>query len=181
MKLILPKVHIDLERWKYSRKYDCYVSTYGRIRDNNKNLITPGVKDNYLYYKGRLVHRIVLETFAPVPGYAFLTVDHKDKNTKNARLDNLIWLKSEDNVKKAAIEDKLHNPIPLKPIDTTKFFVNGNLMTKNAAIQLMRADKQLDKNANLDRAFEKAYNNIGSNPIKIGMYNILYIKEDGNE
>ena len=36
MKVILPKININIERWKYNKDYEIYVSTLGNFKDKNK-------------------------------------------------------------------------------------------------------------------------------------------------
>jgi hypothetical protein len=88
-KLILPKLHIELERWKYNKGLDVYVSSFGNFKNKNGINLHTGVCNGYVRFKGKPVHRIVLSMFAPVPGWESLTVDHLDHNTRNNRVSNL--------------------------------------------------------------------------------------------
>lgn len=47
------------------------------------------------------VHRLVLSTFAPCEGMEELTVDHIDCDPSNNNLENLRWMKAEDNLQRA--------------------------------------------------------------------------------
>ena len=172
-KIILPSLHFNIERWRYNAELDCYVSTEGRIKDNKGILQSFGKTSGYLCYKGRNVHRIVMETWKPTPGYAFLTVDHLDRNTCNNSLRNLAWLDAKANAEKASKEDKANLP-GMTEISAlsgeTMFRVNGAPMTFDAAKAMMQADKHLDKCANINRAFANAYNSSGT--ITSGGYTI---------
>jgi len=47
--------------------------------------------------KSKLIHRLVAETFLPNPDN-LPEVNHKDKNTKNPKLENLEWCTRKDNL-----------------------------------------------------------------------------------
>lgn len=93
------KIHFSIERWKFNKEYDVYVSSWGNVKDINKKDKPVFAKDNYIVVeisgKLRPVHRIVLETFKPKGKR--LTVDHIDHNTRNNHLYNLRWLTKEEN------------------------------------------------------------------------------------
>jgi hypothetical protein len=96
-KIFFPNLHIGFERWKYCMALDIYVSSHGRIKNASGEIQNLCAKNNYLYYKGKAVHRLVAQTFNPVPNYANLTVDHRDHNTRNNCLSNLEWVTQEEN------------------------------------------------------------------------------------
>ena len=91
-KSFLPKLHVDLERWRYNMRIDAYISTLGRIRGRDGTILNTCAVKNYLYFRGAPVHRLVMETWHPVPGWHNLTIDHKDHNTRNNRVSNLEWV-----------------------------------------------------------------------------------------
>ena len=97
IKEILPKLHMEIEHWKYYMPMDVYVSSFGRFKDKNGNILPPTAKNNYLMFRGELVHRLVMTIFKPVPGCAGMTVDHLDHNTRNNKLSNLEWVSLEEN------------------------------------------------------------------------------------
>lgn len=94
-----------IERWKYNKDYNVFVSSEGRLRDKNKNEIFPKISHNYLFYysskenKPRRipVHRLVMITFKPIDNYKEMTVDHLNHNTRDNRLINLEWVTDEEN------------------------------------------------------------------------------------
>lgn len=94
-------LHFGIERWKYNKEYNVYVSNYGNIKDENKQIIYPKGLNGYLFIvhnkKVIRVHRLVLETFKPQTQEG-LTVDHIDHNIRNNRLSNLRWLSVTDNI-----------------------------------------------------------------------------------
>lgn len=112
------------EIWKDIEDYKGYqVSNLGRVRTFNKitytekhgkrhwkNRILKERLDKknkmlsvYLYKNGKgksyLIHRLVAETF--LGKQENMTVNHKDGNRYNNKLDNLEWLSLKDNIKHA--------------------------------------------------------------------------------
>ena len=85
----IPKIQIGVERWKYYLPLNIYVSNTGKLKDAEGKAINVCASHNYLMYKGRPVHRIVMACWKPVPGYESLTVDHLDHNTRNNSVKNL--------------------------------------------------------------------------------------------
>lgn len=121
IRAMLPRPVFELEKWKYNIQYNVYVSSFGRLKDENKKLIQPCVKNNYLVYitpNGGtvLIHRLVMGTFRPVAGWNDLTVDHNDHNTRNNRLSNLEWVTAKENTRRA-IEDNSPLKNEIKNID----------------------------------------------------------------
>ncbi len=169
--MIFPQFHIEIERWKYCKRYDIYISSFGRLKDKNKNIITPGVKNGYLYYKGKAVHRLVIETFNPVPGYALLSVDHVDKNTRNAKLSNLVWMTSEENREKASQENKENNPVNEATAPINYIFLNGAKVEISIARKIMYNDKAIgNARSQIDKLFNQIEN--GANEGKYGNYTL---------
>ncbi len=100
-------LHFTIERWKYNKEYNLYVSTEGRIKDKKKKLIRPLVNNGgYLVLPAkysveglpRFIHRIVLYTFK---GPSDLTVDHKNSNKRDNRLRNLEYISHKENMQRA--------------------------------------------------------------------------------
>lgn len=112
------------EIWKDITNYKGYqVSNLGRIRTFDKTTYTKkhGIrhwknrilkerldKNNrtlsvYLYKNGKgksyLIHRLVAQEFLGFPKDKSMTVNHKDGNRLNNKLDNLEWLSLANNIK----------------------------------------------------------------------------------
>lgn len=106
MNLLLPKLHIQLERWKWSKKYQVYVSNLGNFKNANKESLHINV-DNGGYCRiktiegQRLAHRVVMETWKPNKKSDVLTVDHLNHNKRDNSLYNLEWCSKEENVTRA--------------------------------------------------------------------------------
>ena len=94
------------ERWKKIEGYEKYsVSNYGRVRNDNKNLILKPEITRYGYYRVRLkgkhvsVHQLVARAFIPYTGLnpdgteikGTRCINHKDENPLNNTVDNLEW------------------------------------------------------------------------------------------
>ena len=96
--------HFHIERWKYNKEYELYVSTDGRLKDKHKQLVIPKVNNaGYFvvqmpngYWKN--VHVIVIETWR---GKSELTVDHINSNKRDCRLKNLEYVTQEENIRRA--------------------------------------------------------------------------------
>lgn len=182
MKFKFPKIHIEIERWKYCQALDIYVSNLGRLKDKDGNIQKVCASNNYLHWKGKLVHRIVMQTWNPVSGYAFLTVDHLDHNTRNNKLSNLEWVTDEENKARNRMDATENAPaitsethIKAKsPTGEKLFLVNKMTMTFEAAKELLRKDKTLSGTANIERAFKKAMNK--NDAVKFGNYTIQYVR-----
>ena len=169
--MMFPQLHIEFERWKYCKQYDIYVSSFGRLKDKDKHIITPGVKNGYLYYKGKAVHRMVIETFNPVPGYALLSVDHVDKNTRNARLSNLVWMTSTENREKANQENKENNPADEMPKPIGYVLLNDAKVEISTARKIMYNDKAIgNARSQIDKLFNQIEN--GAAEGKYGNYTL---------
>lgn len=111
-------IHLVVERWKYNKNYNLWVSTEGRVKRTPISApLKPKVVSNngYLRIKisnklGRIyLHRLVLETWAPQENMTDLTVDHLNHNKRDCSLRNLEWCTSEEN--KSRAERDLEKPI----------------------------------------------------------------------
>ena len=101
--MIFPTIRINIERWKWNKTFEVYVSTMGRVKNRSKELVPPNVCKNgymaiYIPYLHKLVllHRLVMLTWQPRTDAEFLTVDHIDHNLRNNNIYNLEWVTKED-------------------------------------------------------------------------------------
>ena len=164
IKHFFPKLHIEIERWKYLKSMDVYISSYGRFKDNKGNFLSVGAKNNYLVFRGEYIHRLVLSTFKPVPGWAGLTVDHLNHNTRDNRVSNLEWVTLAENTRRARKDEndnsktmlqkteekiKVTEEIKIAEEKTTTInnnifvILNGVKLPIDSAGQLMKSDKSL--------------------------------------
>ena len=100
-------IHFTIERWKFNKEYNVYVSTQGRFKDKNKKEIFPAPCQGYLVFcfeeKWVFAHRLVLMTWKPVEDTT-LTVDHINHNKRDNALSNLCWLPMKQNSKDESLE-----------------------------------------------------------------------------
>lgn len=113
-----PRFHISIERWKFNKEYEVWVSNHGNILDKEKNPIR--VKTSNKRYmvciiqkKLVSVHRLVLMTWQPREDANTLTVDHINSNPRDNRLVNLEWVSEEENVARAK-ENQIVIPLTLE-------------------------------------------------------------------
>ena len=105
-RIILPKMIFRLERWKWNKEYRIYVSTLGNFKDEYKNNMPVYTGNNgYLSVKTtygfKLVHRLVMLTWMPIPNAEELTVDHLNHNKRDNSIYNLEWVSKQENWERA--------------------------------------------------------------------------------
>lgn len=106
--MIFPTISINLERWKWNKTFEIYVSTKGRVKNKSKVLVPPMVtKGGYLviflpyFHKFIRIHRLVMLTWCPRADADLLTVDHINHNKRDNSLQNLEWVTFEENQRRA--------------------------------------------------------------------------------
>lgn len=171
---MLPSIKIRFERWKWNEDHQVWVSTEGRLRDRNKDLIEPMVGEGrYLVFFNEArqvftnIHRVVLETWRPRKDMRELTVEHKDQNPRNPALRNLMWLTSEENTRRG----QYHNVRQSQKIGTAnkKICANGVNMTiedavtfifnhaENTKMSKVEVRTKINEVLNSDRQKKKAF------------------------
>ena len=111
---MLPKIHIEIEKWRFNKNYNLYVSNLGNFKDKSKEDIKLMVeKGGYLQIpvcnnkQGKVkylqAHRVVMETWCPKQNMwkDKLTVDHLDHNKRNNKTKNLEWVTKQENQRRA--------------------------------------------------------------------------------
>lgn len=110
--MILPRLKMNIERWKFSKEYGVYVSTLGNLKDRRKRLIPIKIdKKGYCVIRTEVgyvsVHRLVMKTWKPAPNMETLTIDHLNHNKRDNSLENLEWVTHQINLERA-IEDQVN-------------------------------------------------------------------------
>lgn len=143
---ILPKIRIEVERWKWNKNYKLYVSNLGNFKDATGEIIKPKVesKGGYLVIpicnnkegivKYIFCHRIVMETWCPKAEMwkEKLTVDHLDHNKRNNKKENLEWVTKDENNKRAK-QDFLEVNIREKNNKNKMIFKENIIIAKNTS------------------------------------------------
>lgn len=142
-KIILPKLNLNIERWKWNKEYRVYVSTLGNFKDEYKrNLPVKIDKSGYCQIKTacgyKKAHRLVMLTWKPIPNAESYTVDHLNHNKRLNALSNLEWVTKEENHKRA-INDLLSNNI-------------NNMLLKQSKVIMIKNNNEKKEFKNLDAA-----------------------------
>lgn len=179
---IFPTFHFSIERWKYNKDFGVYVSTFGNVKDADKQY-----KKQFTTHNGYLcvitcrgainVHRLVLSTFLPNDNMNKLTVEHKDHNKRNNKLYNLEWLTREENLDRAQkdllLEKNIKKNFHLSVDKHIIMCLRGKTLTfknsQEAALYLIGKYKNL-KNLKLKKIEENIIWAIVSRTVYYGRY-----------
>lgn len=119
--MIFPTIRINIERWKWNKTFEVYVSTMGRVKNRSKMLIPPKTTchDYLCFYIPHIrkfisAHRLVMLTWQPRSDAEFLTVDHINHNKRDNSLYNLEWVTTEENLRRA-VNDHAADACPEEP------------------------------------------------------------------
>ena len=119
MNFILPTITINIERWKWNRKYRVFVSNRGRVKNiDGKLLKIKTTSTGYLAVrvaakKAIFIHRLVMETWCPIPNSEEMTVDHLDHNKRNNDIRNLEWVTEKENRERATRDQLIEKEVAL--------------------------------------------------------------------
>ena len=107
MKFIMPKLLLNIERWKWNDDFRVYVSNMGHFKNEYKKPLSVFIDKRTGYCKIKTscglktAHRLVMLTWCPIPNAEDLTVDHLDHNKRNNALSNLEWVTEMENKRRA--------------------------------------------------------------------------------
>lgn len=167
MNFILPSITINIERWKWNKKYRVFVSNRGRVKNiDGKLLKIKTTSTGYLAVrvaakKAMFVHRLVMETWHPISNPEEMTVDHLDHNKRNNDIRNLEWVAEKENRKRAADDSLVEKEVALiKTKETIKhqvYYVDCDSGKRfndinNYVDYLYKVDKSISKNVQLTPA-----------------------------
>lgn len=138
--MIFPKLHIELERWKWNDEYGFWVSNLGNFKDAQKRDVSVKTDNGYLRLvnwekdKSIYAHRLVMLTWRPIENAKDMTVDHIDHNKRNNKLINLEWVPHYENLQRAQAdvivytekrEEEIQAETQEKKMKDFCFLVNG--------------------------------------------------------
>ena len=165
-RFMFPNFNFNIERWKWNDEYRIYISTAGRCKDEHKRLLPVKINSSgYCMVKTacghRLVHRLVMKTWRPIPDDENLTVDHLDHNKRNNDVRNLEWVTEAENKRRAKqdLYKEAAAPVEQKTQTTKKQVIKG---------RRIRTGKQTFENVDEAIAWMR----------KSGFLNDSYIKEN---
>ena len=191
IKFCLPKIHIEVERWKYLSRINAYISSYGRFKDDKGNFLSVGAKNNYLVFRGESVHRLVLSTFKPIPGWAGLTVDHLNHNTRDNRVSNLEWVTEEENHRREKADTEINLKVIREEVTAnfTKTLKDSALAIKLNGVELPieTAQEIVCNDASLKASTTKVRDKFSkiksgqttANEIRIGNFKLEILRNNG--
>lgn len=164
MNFILPTITINIERWKWNKKYRVFVSNRGRVKNIDGKLLKVKTTSagclavRVAAKKAMFVHRLVMETWHPISNPEEMTVDHLDHNKRNNDIRNLEWVAEKENHKRAAddllvekeialikTKETMKHPVYYIDCDSGKRFNDIN----NYVDYLYKIDKSISKNVQL--------------------------------
>lgn len=167
MNFILPTITINIERWKWNRKYRVFVSNRGRVKNiDGKVLKAKTTSTGYLAVrvatkKAMFIHRLVMETWHPISNSEKMTVDHLDHNKRNNDIRNLEWVTEKENRERATRDQLIEKEITLikaKELAQHKIYYidcNSGIHFNNLnsyVDYLYKTDKSISKNVQLTPA-----------------------------
>ena len=167
MNFILPTITINIERWKWNRKYRVFVSKRGRVKNIDGEILKPKTtQTGYLAVrvaakKAIFIHRLVMETWCPIPNSEEMTVDHLDHNKRNNDIRNLEWVTEKENRERATRDQLIEKEITLikaKELAQHKIcYIDCNsgirFNSLNSYVDyLYKTDKSISKNTQLTPA-----------------------------
>ena len=167
MNFILPSITINIERWKWNKKYQVFVSNRGRVKNVNGEILKPKTTQaGYLAVrvetkKAMSIHRLVMEMWRPISNFEEMTVDHLDHNKRNNDIRNLEWVTEEENHKRAVDDYLVEKEIMLikdKELAQHKiYYIDCNsgirFNSLNSYVDyLYKTDKSISKNEQLTPA-----------------------------
>ncbi len=162
MKFIMPRLIMNVEKWRWNKEYRIYVSNQGHFKDEHKRPLPVKINNGgYVTIQtpvgAKLAHRLVMLTFQFVPNAEDMTVDHLDHNKRNNSELNLEWVTIEENQKRAS-EDLLREEVKVS-IENCYFYATNGKQVKyfNSYKHIFNSLKQkgyLKKNKEMTKEFE---------------------------
>ena len=170
-----PKLKLEVERFKYSKKYGVYASNFGRIiaPDGTQFKQYKSTTDRYDYIIkhcdiGIKVYKIVADAwYGEMPaGYS---VDHIDGNKYNNQIDNLEYVPIIENESRNQL---MFSNAPVVDLDTTT--------VKTPAVSKVNAPSDSKANDKANMPSEKVSNKELIKLVKQGELDIVETTAEGN-
>lgn len=125
--------HFHIERWKKNKELNIYVSTDGRVKNSNKQILKQRISTGTGYFVVKIgnywknVHSLVIETWRKKQEN--MTIDHIDSNKRNNRLSNLEYVSYEENLSRAKnitvdVEQKELTEPPILAANENDWFIS---------------------------------------------------------
>ena len=180
-KFIFPTINLKIEKWKYNKEFQIYVSTLGNFKDTQKKNIPIKIASNgycmlETIYGLKAAHRLVMLTWCPISNAEDLTVDHKNHNKRCNELSNLEWVTKTEKLKRAK-QDLIQLPIVSfenynGKIRTGKAILNN----MNEAVEFIIETQKMNNNPNKETIRKNILKAIKTNSLycnrKWNIYNI---------
>ena len=178
---MLPTIKIHFERWKWNEQHEIWVSTDGRLKDRNKDIIEPMIGESgYVVFfdeqtqKFKNIHRIVLETWRPRSDMRELTVEHKDQNKRNPALRNLMWLTQEENMRRGLFHNLREKRGLAKGSADRRICANGVTMTVEDAVTFIFNGSHCNPNMSKIELRTKVQDLLASNKQTKSIYGVTF-------
>ena len=166
--------NLKSEKWKEipNTEGNYFISNYGRLKTKEKK-VRSGLRNNlYVTRKEQIIknqinklgynhisikingilknvniHRMVAILFIPNPQKKE-QVGHKDENTKNNRVDNLIWQTAKENINWGTRNKKCSKTMLNKKsgIKVEKYDLNGNFIERYDSIRMAAKENNMYRN-----------------------------------
>lgn len=111
-RFILPRFHFQIEKWKYNKEYNIFVSNLGNFKDAKGENLPIKISKSTGYCvvltkdNGFLCcHRLILKTWKPIKNDKEMTVDHLDHNKRHNAVKNLEWVTETENLLRAKTDE----------------------------------------------------------------------------
>jgi len=155
---MLPSLIIRIERWKWSERFELYVSSMGNFKDKSKQKMQ--IRINNCGYSmidtkdGTLpAHRVVMMVWKPTEGMEILTVDHINHNKRDNNIYNLEWVTQEENTRRARKDEtkELGLIMPNVQLIATKKKSIHRFNSTSEAVDFIYKDNAMGPNTDLQK------------------------------